>query len=478
MDYKYLESLKRTHPAWRLLTADNAPFVISFLERIFIQGNVRGIRESLINEKMDDHILYLNSIYGDDAFPRKASDYLDDWSDESRGWLRKYYPRLGDEAEYDITPTVEKVIEWLHSFRKREFVGTESRLLLIFQMLKDLVNATETDPQKKIKELKKQKKEIDEEIKRVKEGNANPFDLRQIKENLWRIDEEIRHLMSDFREVEENFRKLDRQTREQIVTGSQVKGKILDEIFEGHDTIKNSEQGHSFSAFWFFLMSLDKQEELEDSVEKLLHIDGIDRGSETSSLRSMKYNLLEAGDKVKKTLGNLNEQLRVFLDEKKWLENRRIMDLIKSLEESALNIRTNPPTDKSFFSIDSMNHDVKLSMERSLFSPPQKPPVMDDTMTEGQASDIPEALYNQHYVDEYRLHENIRAILSIRSQASLKEICEAYPVEKGLAEIITYIVIASKNSDAIIDTSREQVIEYNDRERLKNINLPLILFSK
>lgn len=31
MDYELLATLRRHHPAWRLLAADNAPFVIGFL---------------------------------------------------------------------------------------------------------------------------------------------------------------------------------------------------------------------------------------------------------------------------------------------------------------------------------------------------------------------------------------------------------------------------------------------------------------
>jgi len=478
MDFIYLESLKNNHPAWRLLNAEKSPFVISFLNRVFIEPQLRGIKESQLREKMEDYILHLNSIYGEDAYPRKVSDYLDDWSDDSRGWLRKYYPRFGDEAEYDITPAAEKVIEWLRSFEKKEFIGTESRLLLIFQMLKDLVNASETDPEKRINELEREKKEIDEEINRVREGLANPFDLRQIKESFWRIEEEIRNLMSDFREVEENFRSLDRKTREKISTGAQVKGQILDDIFAEHDIIENSEQGKSFSAFWYFLMSKKRQFDMEEAVKKILSIKGLNKETKLSSLGSIKYNLLDAGDRVKKTLSNLNEQLRIFLDEKKWLENRRIMDLIKSIEEKAIDIRSNPPTDKNFFLIDEVHPSVNLPMERRLFSPPQQPPLMEETLIEGVADYIPEALYNQHYVDEKELREIIRKSLIDREQVTLRDISLTFPIKKGLSEIITYIVIAGKNLDALIDVSKQEIIEYEDRKKTKKITIPLIIYTR
>ncbi len=477
MNYDYLDRLKKTHPAWRLLTADSAPLVISFLEREFIDRNVRSIKESMLEEKLEDYLAHIRSIHGADSYPRSADDYLDDWSEGTHRWLRKYYTGTGDEAEYDITPAVEKVIEWLRSFEKKEFIGTESRLLLIFQMLRDLVGATETDPEKRIEELEKQKSEIDDEIRQIRGGLVTSYDTRQIKENFWRIDEEIRRLMSDFREVEENFRTLDRQTREKIATGSLEKAEILDEIFKEHDAIEQSEQGRSFAAFWLFIMSRNRQDELERNTEKILNLDTIRAGSASSALGSMRYSLLDAGDKVKRTLGNLNEQLRTFLDEKLWLENRRIMDLIKSVEEKTLAVRNTPPSEKNFLDVDSIHPEIELPMERKLFTPPDKPPLLENIMEEGFAGEVPDVLYTQHYVDERRLKDNIRRMLTDRPQISLGEMCKSCPVEKGLSEIITYAVIASRDSSSIIKTSSQQIIEYKENNKIKKISLPLIIFS-
>ncbi|HPS57221.1 MAG TPA: DUF3375 domain-containing protein [Spirochaetota bacterium] len=476
MNYEYLNRLKAAHPAWRLLTADSAPFIISFLEKIFIEGNIRSIAESALEEKLEDYLLTIRSIYGDESYPRASSEYLDDWADSSRGWLRKYYPKTGDEAEFDITPHAEKVIEWLRSFEKKEFVGTESRLLLIFRMIRDLVNAAEDDPDRRIGELEKRKAEIDIEIQKIRSGLLSAYDSRQIKESFWRIEEEVRRLISDFREVEENFRNLDRQTRERIAAGAAARSDILDDIFREHDVIEHSDQGKSFAAFWLFLMSQSRQEELDSGTEKILSFDEI-KNSGPTSLVSMKYSLLDAGDRVKRTLGSLGEQLRTFLDGRIYLENRRIMDIIKSVEENALAVRNIVPADKDFFSMDSVAPDVELPMERKLFTPPQKPPVMEDNPGEGSAPDIPDALYIQHYVDEVRLRDNIRRALAERTQVSLAEVCEICPVEKGLSEIITYMVIASRGEGDMINTDRQQRIEYVDKDEVKSVSLPLVIFS-
>lgn len=54
MDHDYLEKLKQTHPTLRLLAADNAPLIISFLYRIFIQPNQRSVSQSDLTRRLED----------------------------------------------------------------------------------------------------------------------------------------------------------------------------------------------------------------------------------------------------------------------------------------------------------------------------------------------------------------------------------------------------------------------------------------
>ena len=76
-----------------------------------------------------------------------------------------------------------------------------------------------------------------------------------------------RELLSDFREVEENFRRLDRAARERIATWDGAKGELLNELVGSRSEITNSDQGHSFQAFYDFLLSASRQQELTDLLE-------------------------------------------------------------------------------------------------------------------------------------------------------------------------------------------------------------------
>ncbi|QSB16696.1 DUF3375 family protein [Natronosporangium hydrolyticum] len=43
LQYEEIAALRKHSPAWRLLCADNAPLVLSFLHRVFVEGNARSV---------------------------------------------------------------------------------------------------------------------------------------------------------------------------------------------------------------------------------------------------------------------------------------------------------------------------------------------------------------------------------------------------------------------------------------------------
>src|ERR1700741_1167174 len=162
--------LRANSPAWRLLRADNAPLVLSFLHQVFVAENVRSIPAAGLASRLDDELYALNERARPaepKRFPKSAKAYLDDWAAPEAGWLRKYYPEGTDEPHVDATPAVEKALQWVGSLKEREFVGTESRLNTIVDLLRQIVFGTETDPVQRIAELLRQRQALDEQISRI-----------------------------------------------------------------------------------------------------------------------------------------------------------------------------------------------------------------------------------------------------------------------------------------------------------------------
>ncbi|MFF0290992.1 DUF3375 family protein [Streptomyces sp. NPDC005262] len=114
----------------------------------FVEQGARPIAGAELVERLDDELFALNDRLGQGTFPKSAKAYLDDWSAPGNDWLRKYYPPDSDEPHYDATAAVEKAIAWVRSLEERSFVGTESRLNTIFDLLRQMTFGTETDPRR------------------------------------------------------------------------------------------------------------------------------------------------------------------------------------------------------------------------------------------------------------------------------------------------------------------------------------------
>jgi len=97
--------------------------------------------------------------------------------------------------------------------------------------------------------------------------------------------------------VEENFRGLDAQTCERVATSMQAKGALLEEIFGETDHIRRSDQGKSFDAFWEFLMSPVRQDELQAWLRRVHELQAVRDLSHDEFVRGIPFLLLEAGEK-------------------------------------------------------------------------------------------------------------------------------------------------------------------------------------
>ena len=182
LDYQTIDLLRRNHPAWRLLNAQHAPLIASFLSRAFITNNVRAIAQADLVESLEDTLYTLREQLGSEAYKGSAQNYLNEWAENDKGWLRKYYQTGTDEPYFDLTPATEKVLTWLDSLTERSFVGTESRLLTLFDLLRQMQEGRETDPQLRVAELQKRRDQIDADIARILAGDMPLLDDTALKD--------------------------------------------------------------------------------------------------------------------------------------------------------------------------------------------------------------------------------------------------------------------------------------------------------
>jgi len=477
MDYQQLFAQRRAHPAWRLLAADHAPMIASFLHGRFVAPNVRTIGREQLVSLLDDHLYQLHDITGEQAFPKPAASYLDDWASDERGWLRKYYPPGLDEPHYDLTSPAELALEWLAGLGQRAFIGTESRLMTVFDLLKQIADGSEMNPRARIAELQKRKADIDAQIVQIKEGHLPLMEPTQVRERFLQMAATARDLLSDFRALDQNFRTLDRSVRERIATWDGAKGELLQQIFVWRDLIADSDEGRSFRAFWDLLMSPSRQDELGKLLDEVMALPAIRELEPDGRLRRIHYDWLEAGEVTQRTVARLSEQLRRYLDDQAWLENRRIMELIRSVEQKALSLRGQIP-DAAFTEIDAAAPEMTLPMERLLYTPPFKADLRVLDIEESAAVIVTDALFEQVYVDQARLTSNVRRALQTRSQVSLAAVIHDNPIEQGLAELTTYLKLATQEVAAVIDDDRTERVNWTGSDgRERQATLPMVIFT-
>lgn len=482
LDYATLDLLRQSHPAWRLLRSDHAPLVASFLQRVFVAPNVRVMAQADLVETLEDELFALRERLGTEAFPKSALDYLNDWAAAEKGWLRKFYAHGSDEPHFDLTPSTEKAIVWLGTLTERSFVGTESRLLTLFELLKQMSEGSETDPQARIAELHKRRDESDFEIARILSGDIPLLDDTALKDRFQQFMALARELLTDFREVEHNFRGLDRRVRERIALWQGSKGALLEEIMGERDAIADSDQGRSFRAFWDFLMSSSRQEALSALLERVLNLPPVAELKPDARTRRVHYDWLEAGEHTQRTVAQLSQQLRRFLDDQAWLENRRIMDILHGIEAKALALRESSPPDE-VTSIADTAADIELPMERPLHTPAIKPLIADIELESGDAEVDAAALYSQIVIDKGALARHIRHALQDRSQVTLRELCEMQPLQHGLAELVAYLQLAGDAFKTVVDEEATETIgwsrvEPDGRGQVKQARLPRVIFVR
>jgi hypothetical protein len=478
VDFDEISWLRKHSPAWKLLCADNAPLILSFFEKVFVEENIRSISAADLASRLDDELYALNErpTASGPAFPKPAKAYLEDWAAPGVGWLRKYYPEGSDEAHFDATPAVEKALSWIKALRPRSFVGTESRLNTIFILLRQMVFGAETDPQIRLAELRRNRQELDEEIARVESGDIEVLDASAQRDRYQQFTATARELLSDFREVEENFRTLDRQLRERIAAWSGSKGELLDDILGNREAIADSDQGKSFQAFYDFLLSVARQEELTQLLERVQELAAL--GEADARMRHIHYDWLDAGERTQAMVRQLSEQLRRFLDDQVWFENRRVIDILRSIESKALALRDERHVNLTT-EISAASPALVLPMERPLYSPVKKAPIDSASVEPGQDGFDSSTLFEQVYVDPARLSLGVRRSLQHAAQVGLGELLREQPLEQGLAELVTYLSLTDDTFRVVFDdTVRDHVNWLDADDQMRTATLPGVTFAR
>lgn len=480
-----IHSFFESSPSIKLLRTTSAQMIICFFYRQFKENQTPSLPEEKIIDDLADFLpeYQIEDEENNSSSPLKdyvirAKTFITSWTE--RGFLRNY-ESTDNEILYELSPSTEKVIQWLEQLENREFIGTESRFKDIFNKLQELVDHTTEDAGLKIRELEKQKKEIDKQIKDIQEsGKVSTYDDYQIKSRVVELTHSAKELISDFKEVEDNFKVITRNIYLKHTDPNQTKGTILGYTFDSLDELKDSDQGKSFYAFWDFLISRNRQDQWKELVQRIFNVlEERNIRFDDIFLRKMKQYLFRAGNKVSEANDRMSEKLSRIISEKELAERLKVKEAVNRIKELALTFIDRDELPDIGIEIEE-NVSIRLPMEKKVNLEKDETPVFDQKP--GQSShqlDIGalKELYSPFVVDRKELKDRIHLMLEDKPQVTLKEIIDLFPLEKGLSELLVYFSLAEVDHNHLFDHKKTELIEFDPGQK-KYIEIPQIIFTR
>lgn len=475
----------KTSPSVELLRLRSREMIITFFLQTFSNQRISVSSENiqnLLSDFLEQHEITNEEdveISQFDTYEVKAKKYIQNWT--NCGFLTNYTDEQG-EVFYELTAHSNKTIDWLTSLKKEEFVGTESKFNNILNQLKELVEYTNEDTEKRIQLLEEKKLDIEQQIQRIKIGeDVKVFEEFEIVPRFNQLNQSAKELLSDFKEVEDNFKEITKGIYQKHTDASLTKSDILAFTFDALDELKDSQQGKSFYAFWSFILNPDLQNKWESLTKELYStLDEKAIPVNDSFLKGMKNHLYNSGRKVYKANDKMAEKLSRIIRENESSNSEATKKTIQEIKKQLIEIsKTNKKTEISFELETDIEVNIpferKLTTEQSeMVTYTNKPIIAEDDIT---SSEHLGKLFSQSNIDKELLRKRIKDILKDKSQTTLLDVVEKQGgLEKGLPELFGYIGIV-KEFKHFISFDKTQNIVF-DLVNGKQIKIPEIILIK
>ena len=471
----------RESPSIRLLRMRSLDFYLDFVMNVFDevsainQEKLQILLEIRLDEQRDevvDEETGLEKLA--ETNETKAKRLIKEWTD--KGFLTNYQNEEG-EIVYELSSHSSKVIDWVATLKKEDYIGTESKFKTLFAQLKELVEYSNENREKRLEMLRAKRKDIEHQIQRLELGeDVEVYEDYQIEPRYNSLNKLAKELLSDFKEVDDNFKEIIRDIYQRKTDNSEKK-VLLTYIFDAYGELQQSQQGKSFYAFWEFLLSSDLQrewDELTGALYETLTNRGID--AHDIFLKYLKRHLFDAGAKVSKTNDRMSEKLSRIIRQNGQMNAEATRQVINDIKKLLLDVTKQKA--KIEASLEYEDIDINLPVERPLTLTPVKDVVYKEHPDKAELtlSDMESIgkLYRPH-IDRVMLKARINEVLNDKGQTTLAEVIGRNKgVEKGLAEVFGYIGVLQEYK-TVVSEERPQQIVFSEH---KIITIPEIIITR
>jgi hypothetical protein len=469
----------------RLLSANNAPLVLGFLEAQFKRAGHHQIPEEVLETLLER---YLGDRTEGDETPAnlsetRARNYLNTWTSDEYRYLRKVYSAEEQSFVYQLTRHSEKALQWLQELLSGERHGghttTESRFSRIFRELKELSRETNPDPRERIDNLLAQRDAIDRELAKIREtGEVPTLAAGQVKERLIDLEQMAEAFLADFRAIEDRFREQAAEIHRIHLQSNRSKGDIVAHALDADEALRESEQGRSYYGFRSLIRSVESHEELSALVREAARL-AAEQGLDDRVFRTLVERLLLESTVVQDSYRKISTQLRRIVAETNSRETQRLLGWIGEIKEAALAQRDEAPDDEQFHEIEEgidWNNLMELNFheprEKRRFGGLEELPEEDDAALLEAVRKIGKPLD----LAGYRRH--VESLLEEREQIALRELLEHFPPTEGAVDLVGYLCIANEDTRHLVSSGEIEEIDLNRPNHPRFARLDRIIFQR
>ena len=328
-------------------------------------------------------------------------------------------------------------------------------------MLAKIVVEASTDPEEKTRSLTAEKERIEQEIEKIEsEGIVIAEKPEILRERFAMAFAMLKQLQGDFRAVEERFKDIARQVQQKISERNEVRGEILDSVFDADDALKQGEQGITFQEFCRFLYSDTEQDKFYQTVDRLKSLEELvsclDELNHISELIPL---LTGEAERVQRTTQRLDGSLRRLLDTKTYEQRQRLGIVLDEIRKFAEKFVADPPTERIDFYVEE-DLNIAAPYMYHFWTAPQQIELTELTETADTDDERKEAflkLSQMERIDWAKIKNNIEKYTANDTTVSLKTILNQESLAVGVMEVIVYLQIAEDDGHHIYHDDEEKI---------------------
>ncbi|PIE20723.1 MAG: hypothetical protein CSA61_00740 [Neptuniibacter caesariensis] len=461
------------HAAWKLLRADNAPYILAFIADLFSEesdipyGRARIMLGAEIERSRELGIWSTET---------SAATYLNQWI--SSGWLR--------EMDDSLTKTdaSEVALRFCKGLDERSSGTTASHLRIVQEAVRDLAVAISPDVNERVTLLESKKAEIQREIDALQAGVVSELGEVEQRERIREIYQLASVLTGDFRRVEDEIRVLDKELRVQIIEGDASRGDILLSVMEKEALLSTTEAGSAFEGFFQLLCDQNRSMEFREQLRSILNRPVAKQlsGSQQQFLNQLMRELSRESDRVFRIRRRTEESLRSYIESGAAAENQAVDRLMAKLERQAVLLRDGMGDGGADLKTETALNlpvgpiEIKSPESMRLRNPDDK---LDTSGVEEKANSREPSSHVLDCLDAVQIRE-----IAYKTFDSLKEhgpmsiagLAAKNPLKSGLEELVAYLRVAKAVGATALE-QKEEVALMDKQGVMLKASIPTYLLT-